>query len=134
MSEPSPIVVSEKKIVSNNIVLFPKMHNIPRLQSVKERTKNEQYVASVQVEQAVNEVVDDLVLSLTNNKIELDDTPACTKQFALCIEAVKSLICARRGIDYPIQKVADKLFKQTNENSVTLVSAQMINRMMKTKG
>lgn len=117
-----------KRRSKSNILIFPTKNKV--VLTEQQKKDNEMFIKYERIEYVVDDIVENMLICLNKNNIELAETAKTAKEFAFCVEAIKSLICSNYQVKYPVQKIAAKLFKSSGDNTITLISGAAITKMV----
>lgn len=117
-----------KRRSKSNILIFPTKNKV--VLTEQQKKDNEMFIKYERIEYVVDDIVENLLICLNKNNITLNETAKTAKEFAFCVEAIKSLICSNHKVKYPVQKIAAKIFRSSGDNSITLISGAAITKMV----
>lgn len=102
---------------SNNVIMFPPRNNkYNGPDTIEEVDESMEMVKQFHIQETIETIVpfffNQLSVAGFNSDDEDDDI---LKHSAMVVEAIRSLLCAMRGIEHPLQLIAENLFVQTPE-------------------
>lgn len=102
---------------SNNIVLFPnKKNKYNGPQSIEEVDESMDMVKQFHIQETIETIIPSLFDQLHVAGFQPDENDDnILKHSAMVVESVRSLLCMLRGIDHPLQMIANNLFIQTSD-------------------
>lgn len=102
---------------SNNVIIFPTKNNkYNGPQTLEEVDESMDLVKQFHIQEAIETIVPSLFDQLNIAGFQPDeDDEEVLKHSAMVVESIRSLLCMIRGINHPLQLIADNLFVQTDD-------------------
>ena len=102
---------------ANNIVLFPTRNNkYNGPQTIEEVDESMDMVKQFHIQETIETIIPSLFDQLHVAGFQPDeDDDDILKHSAMVVESIRSLLCMLKGIDHPLQMIADNLFIQTSD-------------------
>ncbi len=102
---------------ANNVILFPSKHNkYNGPTSFEEIDETMDMVKQFHIQETIETIIPSLFDQLTVAGFAPDeDDNEVMKHSAMVVESIRSLLCLIRGIDHPLQMIADNLFVHTDD-------------------
>jgi hypothetical protein len=102
---------------SNNVILFPTKNNkYNGPQTLEEVDESMDMVKQFHIQETIETIVPSLFDQLNIAGFTPDeDDEEILKHSAMVVESIRSLLCMVRGINHPLQLIADNLFVQTDD-------------------
>jgi len=109
----------------SNVVQFPKEKRNTPPQTIEEVHDTMESVRHVHVEETIELLIGVIFdnLSLSGFNFTPDDD-SYVKDVAMTFEALKSMLYKYHNIDYPLQEIADKLFKLQEDGNVAFATEE----------
>lgn len=119
---------------SNNIVIFPKKNlNAKAVKDIEEIEHNMEMMKHYHIQETIANIA-----PLVFNQLEIagfhvtdNDDDHDIKDGALIVEALRSIMCKYYGLYHPLQKIADNVFSENNEEIGTLKIVDELNVSLK---
>jgi len=102
---------------ANNVILFPSKNNkYNGPQTIEEVDESVNMVKQFHIQETIETIVPSLFdqLNIAGFMPDEDDEEVL-KHSAMVVESIRSLLCMIRGINHPLQLIADNLFVQTDD-------------------
>jgi hypothetical protein len=102
---------------SNNVILFPTKNNkYNGPQTLEEVDESIDLVKQFHIQETIETIVPSLFDQLNiAGFLPDEDDEEILKHSAMVVESIRSLLCMVRGINHPLQLIADNLFVQTDD-------------------
>jgi hypothetical protein len=102
---------------SNNVILFPTKNNkYNGPQTLEEVDETIDLVKQFHIQETIETIVPSLFDQLNiAGFLPDEDDEEILKHSAMVVESIRSLLCMVRGINHPLQLIADNLFVQTDD-------------------
>jgi hypothetical protein len=102
---------------ANNVVLFPTRNNkYNGPQTIEEVDESMDMVKQFHIQETIETIIPSLFDQLHVAGFQPDeDDDDILKHSAMVVESIRSLLCMLKGIDHPLQLIADNLFIQTSD-------------------
>jgi hypothetical protein len=102
---------------ANNVVLFPTRNNkYNGPQTIEEVDESMDMVKQFHIQETIETIIPSLFDQLHVAGFQPDeDDDDILKHSAMVVESIRSLLCMLKGIDHPLQMIADNLFIQTSD-------------------
>lgn len=102
---------------TNNIILFPTKNNkYNGPQTLEEVDETIDLVKQFHIQETIETIVPSLFDQLNiAGFLPDEDDEEILKHSAMVVESIRSLLCMVRGINHPLQLIADNLFVQTDD-------------------
>jgi hypothetical protein len=102
---------------ANNVIIFPSKNNrYNGPTSIEEIDETMDLVKQFHIQETIETVIPTLFDQLTVAGFAPDeDDDEVMKHSAMVVESIRSLLCLIRGIDHPLQMIADNLFIHTED-------------------
>lgn len=102
---------------ANNIIIFPsKITKYNGPQTLEEVGETIDLVKQFHIQETIETIVPLLFDQLNVAGFMTDeDDEEILKHSAMVVESIRSLLCVIRGINHPLQLIADNLFVQTDD-------------------
>ncbi len=102
---------------ANNVVLFPTRNNkYNGPQTIEEVDESMDMVKQFHIQETIETIIPSLFDQLHIAGFQPDeDDDDILKHSAMVVESIRSLLCMLKGIDHPLQLIADNLFIQTSD-------------------
>lgn len=104
-------------MTANNVILFPTKNNkYNGPQTLEEVDESMDMVKQFHIQETIETIVPSLFDQLNIAGFTPDeDDEEILKHSAMVVESIRSLLCMVRGINHPLQLIADNLFVQTDD-------------------
>ena len=121
---------------SNNIVQFPiKKNKYNGPQSSEEVDESMDMVKQFHIQETIETIIPSLFDQLHVAGFQPDeDDENVLKHSAMVVESVRSLLCMLKGIDHPLQMIANNLFIQTSDGLAVSDKVKIIITQQEGKG
>lgn len=101
---------------ANNVVLFPTRNNkYNGPQTIEEVDESMDMVKQFHIQETIETIIPSLFDQLHVAGFQPDEDDDILKHSAMVVESIRSLLCMLKGIDHPLQLIADNLFIQTSD-------------------
>jgi hypothetical protein len=102
---------------TNNVILFPTKNNkYNGPQTLEEVDETIDLVKQFHIQETIETIVPSLFDQLNiAGFLPDEDDEEILKHSAMVVESIRSLLCMVRGINHPLQLIADNLFVQTDD-------------------
>lgn len=103
--------------ITNNVILFPTKNNkYNGPQTLEEVDETIDLVKQFHIQETIETIVPSLFDQLNiAGFLPDEDDEEILKHSAMVVESIRSLLCMVRGINHPLQLIADNLFVQTDD-------------------
>ncbi len=121
---------------SNNIVLFPnKKNKYNGPQTIEEVDESMDMVKQFHIQETIETIIPSLFDQLHVAGFQPDeDDDNILKHSAMVVESIRSLLCMLKGIDHPLQLIANNLFIQTSDGLAVSDKVKIIITQQEGKG
>jgi len=101
---------------ANNVILFPSKNKYNGPQTLEEVDESMDMVKQFHIQETIETIVPSLFdqLNIAGFMPDEDDEEVL-KHSAMVVESIRSLLCMIRGINHPLQLIANNLFVQTDD-------------------